>query len=168
MRVYNLYGRRDNKYKARIKILVHEIGAEKFRAEVEAEYAKRPRQETRGRRSASWRASPLISHRRQFERLPRWSPKFEEARSPIRLSHAGSAPMWRRISSTAIRSSISRSSPKAAFRAMRRPTRCELVADLAERTVSAMNSVSAIAQNLVLPHVKRDDAFRRVAGPRSR
>jgi len=39
LRVYNRYGRRDNIYKARIKILVHEIGAEKMRAEVEAEYA---------------------------------------------------------------------------------------------------------------------------------
>ena len=28
MRVYNLHGRRDNKYKARIKILVHETGVE--------------------------------------------------------------------------------------------------------------------------------------------
>src|SRR4029453_11310202 len=37
--VYNRYGRRDNLYKARIKILVHEIGAEKMREEVEAEYA---------------------------------------------------------------------------------------------------------------------------------
>ena len=39
LRVYNRYGRRDNLYKARIKILVHEIGAEKMREEVEAEYA---------------------------------------------------------------------------------------------------------------------------------
>ena len=46
MRVYNLYGRRDNKYKARIKILVHEIGAAKFRAEVETEYARHPAQTT--------------------------------------------------------------------------------------------------------------------------
>ncbi|MEO1168002.1 MAG: nitrite/sulfite reductase [Pseudomonadota bacterium] len=38
MRVYNRYGRRDNKYKARIKILVHEMGAEKFIEEVEAEF----------------------------------------------------------------------------------------------------------------------------------
>jgi sulfite reductase (NADPH) hemoprotein beta-component len=38
LRVYNRYGRRDNLYKARIKILVHEIGAEKMREEVEAEY----------------------------------------------------------------------------------------------------------------------------------
>jgi sulfite reductase (NADPH) hemoprotein beta-component len=39
LRVYNRYGRRDNIHKARIKILVKERGLEKFRAEVEAEWA---------------------------------------------------------------------------------------------------------------------------------
>jgi sulfite reductase (NADPH) hemoprotein beta-component len=39
LRVYNLEGRRDNKYKARIKILVHEKGEAPFREAVEAEYA---------------------------------------------------------------------------------------------------------------------------------
>ncbi len=38
LRVYNLHGRRDNKYKARIKILVHEAKLETIRAEVEAEF----------------------------------------------------------------------------------------------------------------------------------
>ena len=38
MRVYNLHGRRDNKYKARIKILVHETGTEEFARQVEAEW----------------------------------------------------------------------------------------------------------------------------------
>jgi len=38
MRVYNQYGRRDNIYKARIKILVHELGIEKFGKEVEEEW----------------------------------------------------------------------------------------------------------------------------------
>ena len=38
MRVYNQYGRRDNIYKARIKILVHELGVEKFAQEVEDEW----------------------------------------------------------------------------------------------------------------------------------
>src|SRR6201989_787257 len=38
MRVYNQYGRRDNIYKARIKILVHELGIEKFSREVEEEW----------------------------------------------------------------------------------------------------------------------------------
>ena len=40
LRVYNLQGRRDNKYKARIKILVHEIGAEAFAREVEEEWQR--------------------------------------------------------------------------------------------------------------------------------
>lgn len=39
LRVYNLNGRRDNKYKARIKILVHETGADEFAAQVEREFA---------------------------------------------------------------------------------------------------------------------------------
>ncbi|MBB4098158.1 nitrite/sulfite reductase [Sphingomonas kyeonggiensis] len=39
LRVYNRYGRRDNMYKARIKILIHELGADKYRAEVEEEFA---------------------------------------------------------------------------------------------------------------------------------
>jgi len=38
LRVYNQFGRRDNIYKARMKILVHELGAEAFAKEVEAEW----------------------------------------------------------------------------------------------------------------------------------
>ncbi|WP_216331286.1 nitrite/sulfite reductase [Rhizobium sp. X9] len=40
MRVYNLHGRRDNKYKARIKILVHETGADELARQVEVEFAE--------------------------------------------------------------------------------------------------------------------------------
>jgi sulfite reductase (NADPH) hemoprotein beta-component len=40
MRVYNQYGRRDNLYKARIKILVHQIGADEMRRQVAAEFAE--------------------------------------------------------------------------------------------------------------------------------
>ncbi|MEM1196767.1 MAG: nitrite/sulfite reductase [Pseudomonadota bacterium] len=39
LRVYNRYGRRDNKYKARIKILVHELGQEEYTRQVEEEFA---------------------------------------------------------------------------------------------------------------------------------
>jgi len=39
LRVYNRYGRRDNLNKARIKILVKERGPDKFREEIEAEWA---------------------------------------------------------------------------------------------------------------------------------
>ncbi len=38
LRIYNLYGRRDNLYKARIKILVNAIGIDSFRQQVEAEW----------------------------------------------------------------------------------------------------------------------------------
>ena len=39
LRVYNRYGRRDNKYKARIKILVHELGKDEYTRQVEEEFA---------------------------------------------------------------------------------------------------------------------------------
>jgi sulfite reductase (NADPH) hemoprotein beta-component len=38
LRTYNQFGRRDNIYKARIKILVHELGADAFAQEVDAEW----------------------------------------------------------------------------------------------------------------------------------
>ncbi|MFL2840345.1 MAG: nitrite/sulfite reductase [Pseudohongiellaceae bacterium] len=38
MRVYNMEGRRDNKYKARIKILIKELGIDAFREKVEAQW----------------------------------------------------------------------------------------------------------------------------------
>ncbi len=39
LRVYNRHGRRDNKYKARIKILVHELGKDEYTRQVETEFA---------------------------------------------------------------------------------------------------------------------------------
>lgn len=38
LRVYNLHGRRDNKYKARIKVLIKSLGLEQFRYEVDQDY----------------------------------------------------------------------------------------------------------------------------------
>ncbi|WP_174290819.1 nitrite/sulfite reductase [Sphingomonas bacterium] len=40
LRVYNRYGRRDNIYKARIKILIHEIGADEYRRQVDEEHVQ--------------------------------------------------------------------------------------------------------------------------------
>jgi sulfite reductase (NADPH) hemoprotein beta-component len=45
LRVYNLHGRRDNKYKARIKILLAETGLEKLQSQVEEAYAAINREE---------------------------------------------------------------------------------------------------------------------------
>lgn len=39
LRIFNLYGRRDNPYKARLKILVHTLGKEAFAQAVESEWA---------------------------------------------------------------------------------------------------------------------------------
>ena len=43
LRTYNRMGRRDNKYKARIKILVHETGLEELKAEIEENFVSRKR-----------------------------------------------------------------------------------------------------------------------------
>ncbi len=43
LRTYNLSGRRDNKYKARIKILVHETGLETLKAKIEENFALQKR-----------------------------------------------------------------------------------------------------------------------------
>ncbi|MDV4144919.1 MULTISPECIES: nitrite/sulfite reductase [Shimia] len=43
LKVYNLSGRRDNKYKARIKILVHETGLEELKSRIETEFATQKR-----------------------------------------------------------------------------------------------------------------------------
>ena len=51
LRVYNLLGRRDNMYKARIKILVNATGIDEFRRQVEEEPLRHPRQAARGQRS---------------------------------------------------------------------------------------------------------------------
>ena len=43
LQVYNLSGRRDNKYKARIKILVHETGIDELRAKIEDTFQRNRR-----------------------------------------------------------------------------------------------------------------------------
>ena len=80
MRVYNSEGRRDNKFKARVKILVHEIGSEEFKARVEEEYAQldgpsvnAPEEEIE--RIAAYFAPPA------YEDLPAQSDKLAAARA---------------------------------------------------------------------------------------
>jgi sulfite reductase (NADPH) hemoprotein beta-component len=157
MRVYNLYGRRDNKYKARIKILVHELGAEKFKAEVEAEYARRPQQTTEVeerelKRIAAYFAPP------QFEKLPRWSAAFEEAkiknpefarwaRNNLAAHHTDGY--------TIVNISLK---PEGGIPGDATADQMRLMADLAERYAHDELRVSH-AQNITLPHVKKDDVF---------
>ena len=157
MRVYNLYGRRDNKYKARIKILVHELGAEKFKSEVEAEYARKPRQTTEVeerelKRIAAYFAPP------QFDKLPRWSAGFEEAK----VKNAAFA-RWARNNLAAhhvdgytiVNISLK---PEGGIPGDASAGQMRLMADLAEKYGHDELRVSH-AQNIVLPHVKKDDVF---------
>lgn len=78
MRVYNLHGRRDNKYKARIKILVHETGAEELSRQVEVEFAalkdtelKLPEADIQA--ISTYFAPPALAPRAEgWESLARW------------------------------------------------------------------------------------------------
>ncbi|NVK35238.1 MAG: nitrite/sulfite reductase [Rhodobacteraceae bacterium] len=80
LRVYNQYGRRDNKYKARIKILVHETGLEELKKDIEAEFEKirydvlrLPNEEVR--RIEAYFAPPAL------EVLADTDPEFEERKA---------------------------------------------------------------------------------------
>jgi len=157
MRVYNLYGRRDNKYKARIKILVHELGPEKFRAEVEAEYARRPHADTKVEERELQRISVYFAPPK-FEKLPRWSPGFEEARARNK-----DFAQWVRTNVAAHRvdgySIVNISlKPEGGIPGDATADQMRTVADLGLRYSFDEIRVSH-HQNLVLPHVKRDDLF---------
>ena len=84
MRVYNLHGRRDNKYKARIKILVHETGAEELARQVEAEFAELKNGELKLPESdvaaiTTYFAPPELKNRPEgWERLARWKRSDED------------------------------------------------------------------------------------------
>ena len=157
MRVYNLHGRRDNKYKARIKILVHEIGAEKFRSEVEAEYARHPAQSTEVdarelARIAQYFAAP------KFEKLSRFAPHFEDAK----FKDKGFA-RWAKNNLGAHRVegytivNISLK-PDGGIPGDATGEQMRIMADLAERYSFDELRISH-AQNVVLPHVKLEDAY---------
>jgi sulfite reductase (NADPH) hemoprotein beta-component len=157
MRVYNLHGRRDNKYKARIKILVHELGAERYRAEVEAEYARKPVPDTQVEerelaRIAAYFAPP------KFETLPRWSAAFESARAGskdfARWARTNLAP-HKVAGYTIVNISLK---PGGGIPGDATGEQMRLVADLARRYSFDEIRVSH-PQNLVLAHVKRDDVF---------
>ncbi len=157
MRVYNLYGRRDNKYKARIKILVHELGAEKFKSEVEAEYAKKPQASTAVEERELARIDAYFAPP-AFEKLPRWSPAFEDAK----IQNANFA-RWARNNLgphqvdgyTIVNISLK---PEGGIPGDASADQMRLMADLAEKYSHNELRVSH-AQNIVLAHVKKDDAF---------
>ncbi|WP_332770507.1 nitrite/sulfite reductase [Phenylobacterium sp.] len=154
LRVYNRHGRRDNSYKARIKILVAALGAEEFARQVEAEWEKvgaagdLPDTEIARIRGAFAPTS--------FDTLVNRSEAFEEAKA--------ADPIFARWARNNLRPhkrpgySIVEISLKGIGDTPGDATsdQMDLVADLAERYGQDDIRVTH-EQNLVLPHVKLDD-----------
>jgi sulfite reductase (NADPH) hemoprotein beta-component len=162
LRVYNRLGRRDNIYKARIKILVASLGAEAFAEQVEAEWA------LLDKAALDLPALELARIRTafgvlDFENLPAQSKKLEAAKAAdfglgrfVRNNLAA----HKRPGYTIV--NISLKTPGEV------PGDCsadqmEAIADLAETYGFGEIRVTH-AQNLVLPHVKLDDVAAVYAG----
>ena len=154
LRTYNRLGRRDNKAKARIKIVVAAMGAEAFGREVETEWEKigtagdLPDTELARIRAAFTPAA--------FETLPATSAAFEAARAADRSlarfarnnlrAHKKPGYTIVEVSLKAIGETPGDASAE----------QMEAMADIAERW--GLNEVRVThEQNLVLPHVKLDD-----------
>ena len=155
LRVYNRHGRRDNIYKARIKILVAALGAEEFARQVEEEWCKIPadRADLPAAELARIRAAFAQTN---FETLPAVSDSFEAARA--------ASPALQRFVRNNVKPhkqsgyAIVEVSLKAIGQTPGDATaeQLDVVADLAER-YSLDDLRVTHAQNLVLPHVKLDD-----------
>jgi sulfite reductase (NADPH) hemoprotein beta-component len=155
LRVYNLEGRRDNKYKARIKILVHELGLDKFRALVEEEFLRTDSAENdvddiEFSRIKSCFAPPA------YENLPDVSRKLEQAQArDLELARFVERNLFRhkRKGYAALTISLKKigQAPGDATSAQMR-----IIADLAEKFSFDELRVTHM-QNIVLPHVRLDD-----------
>jgi sulfite reductase (NADPH) hemoprotein beta-component len=155
LRVYNRHGRRDNIYKARIKILVAALGAEEFGRQVEEEWGKidAARADLPDHELARIRGAFALT---PFEALPAVSEAFEAARA--------ASPALQRFARNNIKPhkkpgyAIVEISLKAQGQTPGDATadQLDLIADLAEQY--GLNDLRVThAQNLVLPHVKLDD-----------
>jgi sulfite reductase (NADPH) hemoprotein beta-component len=154
LRVYNRHGRRDNIYKARIKILVAALGAQEFARQVEAEWAQiGPDSDLPDTELARIRGAFAA---KGFETLPARSEAFEQAKAAdaafARFVRNNVKPHKKpgyaivEISLKAIGATPGDATSD----------QMDVVADLAERFGQDDIRVTH-EQNLVLPHVKLDD-----------
>jgi sulfite reductase (NADPH) hemoprotein beta-component len=158
LRVYNLHGRRDNIYKARIKILVDALGVEAFTAQVEEEWLrirdgalKLPEAEIR--RIETYFAPPAFDERPERQAksamdaaLPPGGRAFD--RWVTRNTHAHSQP-GHAIVTISLK-------PIGGIPGDASADQMDAVADLAERYSHDELRVTH-EQNLVLPHVRIAD-----------
>src|ERR1700674_195639 len=155
LRVYNQYGRRDNIYKARIKILVHELGAEAFAREVEAEW-----QSIRdGALALDPAAIADIARRFRYPDTPRLSDQpveLAKARANNRrfdIWYENSVAPHRVPGHAIVTLSLK---PEGAPPGDATADQMDAIADLAERFSFGEIRVGH-EQNLVLPHVAQHD-----------
>ncbi len=155
LRVYNRHGRRDNLYKARIKILVKALGVEAFRAQVEAEWGH-----LRGNESTLTDAE--LARVSSHFAPPAYEPPSDEdqalafqlagdpafARWAGRNVHAHRRPGYRAVTLSLKRTGVPPGDLTAA--------QMETVADLAERFSFGELRVSH-EQNLILADVRERD-----------
>ena len=154
LRVYNRHGRRDNLWKARIKVLVASLGAEAFAREVDEEWGKTDKAAVDLPDTELARIRAAFAPR-NFESLPARSAAFEAAKAdPAFARFVRHNVKPHKIPGYAI-VDVSLKKPGET------PGDCsadqmELVADLGERHSMGEIRVS-YEQNLILPHVKLDD-----------
>ena len=155
MRVYNLHGRRDNKYKARIKILVHELGADEFRRQVEAEFAKLDGSTVEVEARELERISVYFAEP-EYENLPAVSKDLELAKNANRefASWAKANVAEHKVPGYAI-VNISLK-PTGGIPGDATAEQMEIVADLSEQFSLSEIRVTH-RQNLVLPYVRKSD-----------
>jgi sulfite reductase (NADPH) hemoprotein beta-component len=157
LRVYNRYGRRDNLFKARIKILVRDIGAPEFARQVEEEW--RLIRET----GVNLPSSEEDRVRRYFA-----PPPYETISEPVTaLTEAQKAnPEFARWVSTNVHTHKMPGyaivtitlKPPGGLPGDASAEQMEAIADLADRYSFAEVRVTHV-QNLVLPNVKQADLF---------
>lgn len=157
MRVYNRHGRRDNKYKARIKILVTETGIDAFREQVAAEYATLEPSEIAVSKEELARIAAYFADP-EFEDLPASDGAYETA-----LREDEAFALWAENNLAAHKQSgyaIANISLKPTDKAPGDITSDQMraVADMAER-YSFGELRTTHQQNLVLPHVKKADLY---------
>ncbi|MGJ0503218.1 MAG: nitrite/sulfite reductase [Methylocystis sp.] len=157
MRVYNRFGRRDNKYKARIKILVHEKGLEEIRAAVDAEFAAMDRSvfshdPEEFERIAAFFAPP------PYETLPATSTLLRAAKleTPAFANFGDVNVSAHKIPGYAIVTVSLK--PIGGIPGDATSDQMRVLADASERFGFGELRVSH-EQNIILPHVKQDDLF---------
>ena len=152
LRVYNRHGRRDNIYKARIKILVNDLGAAEFARQVEEEWAlvkplglDPPPSELA--RIAAHFAPPVLDANAPAS-IDLSKPEF--ANWVTVNTHPHKAPGYAIVT-------ISLKAP-GEIPGDASADQMDIIADLAQRYAGDEIRVTH-AQNLVLPHVRRADLF---------